>query len=353
MALVSPPSTSSSAQSSSFNPLNPPPPHTNFDIAAHYNGIVKRDPDTAPAIAAIESLIALLSENPLTTIAETLALLSHQSRILIASQRNPIPLSAGADLFQRYIISSFQARPSFLQHADFNALRNHLISHSRLFIQRARNASSKIAAHALPFVKDDSILFIYASGSPVIRTVVSSLADAGKYVSVAAITSFSSPRSTIAAAPQTPSTALPIHEIAYALSSLTSSQLQHASFLVPASAVLENGSIIAPLGTQQLALLAHAHGIPFYVAAESFKFVRQFPLGCGAQDLQKMGTKQLTLQFSTGEDAKDLSESNKKPIEADSEKVDITPANLIAALITENGTMTPQAVSEELVKLWF
>jgi translation initiation factor eIF-2B subunit alpha len=353
MSLASPPSTSSSAQSSNFNPLNPPPPHTNFDIAAHYDGIVKRDPDTAPAIAAIESLIALLSENPLTTIAETLALLSHQSRLLIASQRNPIPLSAGADLFQRYIISSFQARPSFLQHADFNALRNHLISHSRLFIQRARKASSKIAAHASPFVKDESILFTYASNSPVVRTVVSSLAEAGKYVSVAVVTSPASARSTIAASSQSPTTVLPIHELAYALSSLTPSQLQHASFIVPASAVLENGSIVAPLGTQQLALLARAHGMPFYVAAESFKFVRQFPLGCGAQDLQSMGTKQSTLQFSTGEDSKGSNNGTNEVNEADTAKVDITPANLITALITENGTMTPQAVSEELVKLWF
>lgn len=33
--------------------------------------------------------------------------------------------------------------------------------------------------------------------------------------------------------------------------------------------------------------------------------------------------------------------------------VDFTPPNLISALITENGVLTPSAVSEELIKLWF
>jgi len=36
-----------------------------------------------------------------------------------------------------------------------------------------------------------------------------------------------------------------------------------------------------------------------------------------------------------------------------SEMVEITPPELISALITENGVMTPNAVSEELIKLWF
>jgi len=123
--------------------------------------------------------------------------------------------------------------------------------------------------------------------------------------------------------------------------------------------VLENGGIIAPLGTQQLALLAHAHGIPLYVAVESFKFVRKFPLGCGAEELAKMGTKQPTLTFSSGQQARKVGgeggnvNEGKKTIEREEEKVDITPPYLITALITENGTMTPSAVSEELVKLWF
>lgn len=41
--------------------------------------------------------------------------------------------------------------------------------------------------------------------------------------------------------------------------------------LVGAEGVVENGGVINKLGTYQLSLCARAHGIPFYVAAESYK----------------------------------------------------------------------------------
>jgi translation initiation factor eIF-2B subunit alpha len=48
--------------------------------------------------------------------------------------------------------------------------------------------------------------------------------------------------------------------------------------LVGASAVVENGGIINKVGTYQVAIVAKAFSKPFYVAAESFKFTRVFPL---------------------------------------------------------------------------
>ena len=41
--------------------------------------------------------------------------------------------------------------------------------------------------------------------------------------------------------------------------------------LVGAEAVVENGGIINKLGTYNIALAAKACGVPFYVAAESYK----------------------------------------------------------------------------------
>lgn len=345
---MSPPSSSGGS-----GPVSVLAPSTNFDITAHYNALLKREKDLSPPLAAIESLAALLSENPLTTIAETLALLEAQSKLLTRSQRNPVPVEAGSDLFRRYIVSSFQSR-TLLQHSDFTALRKHLISQTRLFIQRAKNAAPKIASHTRPFIKDNAILFTYNSTNAVVSTLLSTLNDTNQQISVAHITAstLTTPKSMPSVA--MPSTALPMHEVAYALSSILPSQLQHALFIVSANAVLENGGIIAPLGTQQLAMLAHAHSIPFYVVVESFKFVREFPLGCGADDLAKMGVRQPTLTFSSGEKVASNGKGNdEKLIKDESEKVDVTAPYLISALITENGTMTPSAVSEELVKLWY
>ncbi len=48
--------------------------------------------------------------------------------------------------------------------------------------------------------------------------------------------------------------------------------------LVGAEGVVENGGVINKLGTYQIALCASALGKPFYVAAESYKFARLYPL---------------------------------------------------------------------------
>ena len=48
--------------------------------------------------------------------------------------------------------------------------------------------------------------------------------------------------------------------------------------LVGAEGVVESGGIINKLGSYQMAIAAKAHGIPFYVAAESYKVCFVAPL---------------------------------------------------------------------------
>ena len=50
------------------------------------------------------------------------------------------------------------------------------------------------------------------------------------------------------------------------------------SVLVGAEAVVENGGIINKVGTYTIALVAKAQNKPGYVAAESYKFSRIYPL---------------------------------------------------------------------------
>ena len=60
---------------------------------------------------------------------------------------------------------------------------------------------------------------------------------------------------------------------------------------VGAEAVVENGGIVNKIGTYQISIIAHTFNKPFYVAAESYKFTRIYPLN--QQDLPDMGTKAL------------------------------------------------------------
>ena len=117
--------------------------------------------------------------------------------------------------------------------------------------------------------------------------------------------------------------------------------------LVGAESVVENGGIISGMGTNQMAILAKSAGKPFYVVAESHKFVRIHPLG--GDDLP-LGQKVLDFRTQSGEGQNDHEDGKRK---TEDDAVDFTTPDLITALVTENGVLTPSAVSEELIKIWY
>lgn len=140
---------------------------------------------------------------------------------------------------------------------------------------------------------------------------------------------------------------IPVARIPYAA---TAASLPTITFaLVGAESVVENGGIISSMGTNQMAILAKSVGKPFYVVAESHKFVRIHPLN--GNDLP-LGQKVLDFRTQSGEEDNDH-EGRKGRAEAEAEAVDFTTPNLITALVTENGVLTPSAVSEELIKIWY
>ena len=57
--------------------------------------------------------------------------------------------------------------------------------------------------------------------------------------------------------------------------------------IMGAEGVSENGGIVNKIGTYQIALCAKALNKPFYVAVESYKFARMYPLS--QRDIQTLG----------------------------------------------------------------
>ncbi|KAK5257989.1 translation initiation factor eIF-2B subunit alpha [Exophiala xenobiotica] len=349
LRLETPPTTPKSSEQS---------PTTDFDIVSFYNELVREDSTITPPIAAIEALISLLAKTRLTTISETLNLLSTHSQKLLASQPNPIPLSAGTELFQRYLVSSFQQRPSSLADSDFSTLRDHILTNSSLFVKRANEARLKIAHHALPFIKEESTIITYGY-SRVVQALLTHAADVGRYFNVIYILPSEGLTERISGCisklnkMSIPTTTISLQALTYALASLPATQ-PAPQFIVGATSVLENGSIVTELGTHQIGLIAKAVSVPLHIAVESYKFVRNFPLGYGPLDLARMGVRQDVLRFSTGAESQENEQQSRKGQVVDvGEMVEITPPELIDALITENGILTPKAVSEELIKLWF
>lgn len=117
--------------------------------------------------------------------------------------------------------------------------------------------------------------------------------------------------------------------------------------LVGAEGVLENGGVVNKVGTLSVAACAAAYKKPVYVAAESYKFARLYPLN--QKDLPTCTTtfSPATTTNSVGEEFQlDSSVRLLHP------QVDFTPAKLIKLLFTDLGVLTPSAVSDELIRLY-
>ncbi|KAG5304839.1 translation initiation factor eIF-2B alpha subunit [Histoplasma capsulatum G186AR] len=362
-----------------------------FDIVATYNDLLLSDPDLTMPIAAIEALVLLLTHNPASTISETLDLLEKHTTHLKRTIPNPIALSAGTDLFQRYLITTLQRPGQLGPGGDFNAIRSHLLTNGRLFIKRAKESRDRIAAFGRGFIRDGSTV-LTNGGSRVVSALLRKAADELKESGTPAarfkvihVLSDNCDGSSSGPNPEGMDTVNALRSKGIPVATIPESAVAYAlgmvdMVIVGAEGVVENGGIISRLGTYQIGLLAKAESKPFYVVAESHKFVRLYPLG--QYDLP---IKQNVVDFKT--DSSGESSRKTTSIQAGSphhehatkEKtdhldallsgqtlssgegetsikraaVDFTPPHLISALITESGVLTPSAVSEELIKIWF
>lgn len=125
---------------------------------------------------------------------------------------------------------------------------------------------------------------------------------------------------------------------------------------VGAEAVVENGGIINNMGTYQLALVAKAHNKPFYVAAETFKMTRDFPLNQQTIPIQTFSSSiPESAPLTTGPGTCSSPNPITSPTEAlvptwHQPMLDYTPPQYITLLFTDLGVLPPSAVSDELIK---
>ena len=361
---------------------------------ATYRSLLRSDPDLTQPVAAISALIALLAAHPaVTTVSETLALLSSAIATLKRSTPQPIALSAGTDLFQRYLAAALNRSPgsgdgsrgsigateaesdsgagaSAEAGRDFAAARAHLLANGRLFAARARDARRAIAGTAHRLVGPGTTV-LTAGGSRVVTAVLRAAAAAQARTAGAPgfrVVHVVDDKGGLAPAVEevkgggdsglegkalvggmrelgVPVASVPPEAVALVVESAD-------LVMLGAEAVTATGGVVSRLGTCQIATLARAAGKLVYVVAESHKFVRTFPMAQA-----DLGVDQGLLRFSPGVDGpggKKGSGSSETPAAGGAaEAIDYTPPHLITALVTEHGIMTPSAVSEELIKIWY
>jgi methylthioribose-1-phosphate isomerase len=106
-----------------------------------------------------------------------------------------------------------------------------------------------------------------------------------------------------------------------------------------ADRIAANGDTANKIGTYSVAVLAHAHSIPFYVAAPSNTFDLELDSG-DAIPIEQRAAEEITHGFGR--------QTAPQAIDVYNPAFDVTPARYIKSIITERGVISP--VSRESIR---
>ncbi|NXL28142.1 EI2BA factor, partial [Glaucidium brasilianum] len=311
----------------------PDAPRCFADLIETFRAQLRDDPDVASAVAAIRALLGFLKQDRGETIqglrSSLLAAIDTLSRV-----DSSVAVSSGGELFLRFISLTS------LEYSDYSKCKEIMIERGEIFLRKVSLSRNKIAKLCHPFIRDGARILTHAYSRVVLR-VLEAAVESKKRFSVYVTESQPDQAGQVLVNLQKMAKALrklniPVTVILDAAVGYIMEKVDLV--LVGAEGVVESGGIINKIGTNQIAVCAKAQNKPFYVVAESFKFVRLFPLN--QQDVpDKFKYKADTLKTS-----QNLTEEHPW--------IDYTSPSLITLLFTDLGVLTPSAVSDELIKLY-
>lgn len=297
-----------------------------FDIKEVYLRFLEEDKDMIMPIAAIESLVTMLRVKQPSTLSELINLVKSNISILKLSISNAISLSAGCDLFMRFVLRNTNL------YSDWELCKRNLVENGELFVQRAKELRAKLALFGIPFIKDDDTILVHAFSRVVYNLLVKAKKE--RLLRFKVIVTEARPSgqgyhmAKLLREADIPVELIVDNAVGYVLHKVD-------KIMVGAEGVAESGGIINHIGTYQIGCLAKANNKPFYVVTELHKFVRLFPL------LPNDLLREIAVINDLDGDLLTL------------QQIDFTLHEFITALITDLGVLTPSAVSEELIKMWY
>jgi methylthioribose-1-phosphate isomerase len=133
-------------------------------------------------------------------------------------------------------------------------------------------------------------------------------------------------------------TAWELHEAGVPLTLITDNMVGHfmkqggvGAVVTGADRIAANGDTANKIGTYQMAVLAHEHDIPFYIAAPISTF-----------DLSIASGEQIPIEERSAEEVTHIQGVRiAPPVEVAHPAFDVTPARFISAIITERGVARP------------
>ncbi|KAL9463592.1 hypothetical protein AB3S75_001410 [Citrus x aurantiifolia] len=299
-----------------------------FSVIDKFNNW-RKQPDLAEAVAAIRALAAVIRNSEAKTMMELEIELKKASDSLKSWDTTSISLTAGCDLFMRYV-----TRTSALEYEDFNSARSRLIERAEKFGEISYKARKIIAMLSQDFIFDGCTILVHGF-SRVVMEVLKMAAQNKKLFRVLC-TEGRPDRSGLRLANELAKLDVPVKLLIDSAVAYTMDEVDMV--FVGADGVVESGGIINMMGTYQIALVAHSMNKPVYVAAESYKFARLYPL-----DQKDMGPALRPIDFGVPIPSK---------VEVETSARDYTPPQYLTLLFTDLGVLTPSVVSDELIQLY-
>uniref|UniRef100_A0A673KXV5 Translation initiation factor eIF2B subunit alpha n=1 Tax=Sinocyclocheilus rhinocerous TaxID=307959 RepID=A0A673KXV5_9TELE len=291
----------------------------------HYG--LGEDPDVASAVAAIRSLLEFLKREQSETI---LGLRENMTKAIhrLEETDSSVAVSSGGELFLRFISLTS------LEHPDLSQCKNVMIERGELFLKKISLSRGKVGKLCHTFIKDGAKILTHSSSRVVLKVLENAAADNKRFTVY--VTESQPDSAGKLMAQKLCNLNIPVTVVLDAAVGYIMEKVDLV--IVGAEGVVESGGVINKIGTYQMAVCSKAHNKPFYVVAESFKFVRLYPLN--QQDVPD----RFKYKADILKTVKDLNQEH--PM------IDYTPPSLITLLFTDLGVLTPSAVSDELIKLY-
>jgi translation initiation factor eIF-2B subunit alpha len=296
-------------------------------------------------------------------------MLTHAETKSLLGGRSTIALASGCELFLKHVTRAFLELP------DFAACKAQVLERGERFASISLAARERIADLGQAFVQDGTVVLTHGWSRVVTKLLVKASKERQKHFEIIVLEGRPDAGGAKAAKAFYEEANIPVTVV---LDSAMGYVMERVDMvLVGAEGVVENGGIVNKVGTYALGITARELGKPLYVAAESYKFARLFPLNqrdlpdramgggtklnfvdtaCWEATAGAVGNKAILADVETTVKDGELNIPGlvKLPpqVKVENPTCDYTPAKYITLLFTDLGVLTPSAVSDELISLY-
>ncbi|MDA1166565.1 MAG: S-methyl-5-thioribose-1-phosphate isomerase [Planctomycetota bacterium] len=214
-----------------------------------------------------------------------------------------------------------------------------LLAEARSIDQEDRNMCTAIGQHGLSLMPDEGGVLTHCNagglataGDGTALSVLFAAAAAGKKLHVFADETRPLLQGARLTSWELQQRGVPVTVICDSMAALVMRQKKVQAVITGADRIAANGDAANKVGTYSIAVLAKAHGIPFYVAAPSSTFDRSLPTGDGIP-IEERSRDEISHGFGR--------QTVPDGVDVWNPAFDVTPAELINAIITERGVIEP------------